>query len=1007
MKNTDTLINRSPRFMRATRARMRRAARRSSPIALSLMLLCQGLVFGAVAPVAAQAQTRSGNDVPSPIAQVGEGSRVQPISTTVANFEALAQEEARERRRGTRLPKNKGGGVTVEQNFSMPVPEGVNPLTNEPAVSLDSDVPVGPLAPSQAPQSSFQAQPDIPKPDGPQAGFSFIPPDTIGAVGLDKLIVTLNNVYTVQNKATGAPLSTVSTDTFWNAGSATPRGTGYFDPKTVYDPFNNRFIATILSNGISPNSRMHIAVSQTSDPQGSWFIATFGVGNVGGANRGADFPCLAFNKNWITISLNIFQSVAPGSFVESDIYFIDYPPARSGTFGGSLFRLGGASTIQPAVTYSTTEENMYTTTLISTAAFALLAFTPDGPDADLVQDLVIISTAIPYNSGGTQVNLNLGEIMPQAPPTVGTPRRIQGNDGRFINTLFRNGTIWTSHHFGVRGAGNVTVRTAAQAYQLTPAAAVLQRLRVEDPTATDTNGGKWYAFAAVSVNRGNDAVIGYTQFASNQFASAGYSVHNRTDPPNTINDPFIYQAGLGYYDKDFTASGTDTGGNRWGDYSFTTVDPSNDSDLWTIQELANPQVGTGNPAGTNNNSGRWNTWWAKIEFPGLELNISEFRLRGPNGATDEFVEIYNFAPVPVTVRALDGSTGYAVAASDGIVRCIIPNGQIIPAGGHFLCANSAGYSLGSYPAGVGTTATSDANITLDIADNVGIALFRTSNPANFNTTTRLDAAGSTAEANTLYKEGSGYPAITPFNIDYTFFRDNCGKSGSVTQLGGCPTDGLPRDTGDNAVDFVYADTFGVNNGPGTPRLGAPGPENLSSPILRNATMQGFNLDSTKATSAPPNRVRVLTPDSGNNSTFGTLDIRRRIVNNTGSAVTRLRFRVVDVTVFPSALTTGFADLRARTSGIVLESVNDPANCAAAQVPPASSPVPPCTVTVQGTTLEMPPPQPNGGGFNSTLSVGSVALTPPLAPGASINVRFLLGVQQTGTFKFLVNIEALP
>jgi hypothetical protein len=40
---------------------------------------------------------------------------------------------------------------------------------------------------------------------------------------------------------------------------------------------------------------------------------------------------------------------------------------------------------------------------------------------------------------------------------------------------------------------------------------------------------------------------------------------------------------------------------------------------------------------------------------------------------------------------------------------------------------------------------------------------------------RLDAVGSTSEANTLYKEGTGYPALTPFSIDYSWLRDECGK----------------------------------------------------------------------------------------------------------------------------------------------------------------------------------------------------------------------------------------
>jgi hypothetical protein len=65
------------------------------------------------------------------------------------------------------------------------------------------------------------------------------------------------------------------------------------------------------------------------------------------------------------------------------------------------------------------------------------------------------------------------------------------------------------------------------------------------------------------------------------------------------------------------------------------------------------------------------------------------------------------------------------------------------------------------------------------------------------------------------------------------------------------------------------------------------------------------------------------------------------------------------------------------------------------------------MTVEGTELESPPSQPNGGAFNSSLSAGTVTLATPLAPGASLNVQFLLGVQQTGVFRFYMNVEALP
>jgi hypothetical protein len=59
------------------------------------------------------------------------------------------------------------------------------------------------------------------------------------------------------------------------------------------------------------------------------------------------------------------------------------------------------------------------------------------------------------------------------------------------------------------------------------------------------------------------------------------------------------------------------------------------------------------------------------------------------------------------------------------------------------------------------------------------------------------------------------------------------------------------------------------------------------------------------------------------------------------------------------------------------------------------------------TLETPPNQAAGGGFNSSLSAGTVTLAAPLAAGASIDVNFVLTIAQAGTFRFFVNVEALP
>ena len=137
-----------------------------------------------------------------------------------------------------------------------------------------------------------------------------------------------------------------------------------------------------------------------------------------------------------------------------------------------------------------------------------------------------------------------------------------------------------------------------------------------------------------------------------------------------------------------------------------------------------------------------------------------------------------------------------------------------------------------------------------------------------------------------------------------------------------------------------------------------------------------------------------------NGSQGTLSVRRRFVNNTGANVTQLRFRIVDFSSLSNSV--GIADLRAITSTtITVSGILDSATCAATGTPNTA----PCSVTVFGTTVEEPPTQSMGGALNTTM--GTILLPKPLAPGASANLQFLLGVQQTGSFKFFFNIEALP
>jgi subtilisin family serine protease len=361
--------------------------------------------------------------------------------------------------------------------------------------------------------------------------------------------------------------------------------------------------------------------------------------------------------------------------------------------------------------------------------------------------------------------------------------------------------------------------------------------------------------------------------------------------------------------------------------------------------------------------------------PGQVL-IGEFRIDGPGGPDDEFVELYNNTDQPITVATADGSEGWALVSkttAGGALAAlyVLPAGTTIPARGHFLYATARGYSLQTYGGAAAADATGPAIYAqAPAAPFAGLALFRTSNPLNWTAANRLDAVGGT-QGSALLREGAGLQQNFDFAADaqYSFVRKL--------------TTGLPQDTDDNAQDFALVATKANNFGGLQAQLGSPGPENSASPVQRNAQIKATLIDPGVSSASAPNRVRDLTPVL--NGAQGTLTIRRKFKNSTPAPVTRLRFRIVDITTAPATPAT--ADLRARDAfdANVTTSVG--------------------AVLVKGTTLEQPPAQVLGGGLNSTLTVALPGGA--LAPGATVNVQFVLGVQQGGTFRFLVNVEALP
>jgi len=100
------------------------------------------------------------------------------------------------------------------------------------------------------------------------------------------------------------------------------------------------------------------------------------------------------------------------------------------------------------------------------------------------------------------------------------------------------------------------------------------------------------------VNGQGHAAMGFSGSKSSEYIGSYTCGRLVTDPINTMGAVTQIIAGTASYLLLDNSSR-----NRWGDYSYTSLDPNNDMSLWTIQEYAKSPVNT------------WGTYVAELLSP--------------------------------------------------------------------------------------------------------------------------------------------------------------------------------------------------------------------------------------------------------------------------------------------------------------------------------------------------------------------------------------------------------
>jgi hypothetical protein len=433
---------------------------------------------------------------------------------------------------------------------------------------------------------------------GPIASFqasdedNAFPPDTTGAVGPSHLLIAHNGRVRILSR-TGTVMSTVTLAEFF---ASVALNTDVFDPRVRFDPYGGRFIVSSANGDVAGASAILIAVSQTSDPTGSWNMFAFPADPATNAGV-ADFPEMGFNKNWIAVDASLLAGFDPGSARSlpsaapappSDVLLVCNKAALyAGTGSCTRFNPGLGGRQSPAYTLDPALTTLYLARNISSGsgnAISIDTITGAVGAEVLTPGAATIAPPTPYS------------LVPIGAPQYGTTQTMEADITDSISFLYRNGFLWGAQ--SVYLPPSTLTRGSIQWWQATPSGTLQQFARIDDPTSV-----YFYSYGSLAVNANNDVLVGYSRFSSTQYVSANYSFRASSDPPSSLEADTILRAGESTYVNVIS------GRNRWGDYSTTAVDPANDIDLWTIQEYAAP-------------ANQWATWWGEVRPPSPSTSVT-------------------------------------------------------------------------------------------------------------------------------------------------------------------------------------------------------------------------------------------------------------------------------------------------------------------------------------------------------------------------------------------------
>jgi hypothetical protein len=387
--------------------------------------------------------------------------------------------------------------------------------------------------------------------EGTSSTDNLRPPDTNGAVGQTHFIEVTNSHIEMWKRQSPTPVlvKNVTLASFFSYTAQT-----IFDPRVVYDSTWNRWVVTADAFPESSTvQRLFIGVSTSADPTLAFFIYKVDV-DFFNNNDFYDFPQLGLDQDAVLFTANIFP-VGGGS--SADFFAV----AKASLYNGLGFSVpvftGLVGTLAPP------------RVLDQNASTFLVAAPPSGTT---FFKYTATNTSHPASTSlaGSTITVPSYTVPPSAHQS-GTTDLLDTLDARFVNASTQNGNdLWQTHTIGIGGFP-------------TP---VFYRLNTL--TNSVTQSGSYFASgssddfnASITANTAGDCFVTYTSTDATVGTNAQVRLSGKLNA-----DSAIAAGPLGFTSPTFYNASSDTT-ERWGDYSAVTVDPTNKSIAWLVNEKVN------------------------------------------------------------------------------------------------------------------------------------------------------------------------------------------------------------------------------------------------------------------------------------------------------------------------------------------------------------------------------------------------------------------------------------